>query len=482
MMEKSAIWFVFLMWMGWMCPVQAQFNPDKVCRLSDGRLVFTLDSRWTAEQKRQVAKQYDLDSALMADAFSGRHVINDSGVVWTTKKIDNHRTELSKNQDYESNERGFGELIFLLDDGLVQVQEEMTRTSQPFGVNRMTRPNIVPLGGSRYRFFLPGSQSAKRVFIAGSFNGWSTMQNPMTKSDSGWVITLDLKEGKYLYKYIIDGRWTPDPFNRLKEYDGQGGSNSVWFCYNYQFTLNGFADARSVFLAGSFNGWNNRDLRMYRVNGKWRINLYLREGTHAYKFFVDGQWMTDPDNPVTRPDGRGNVNSFMSLGDTIYFSLKGFPKAEKIAVAGNFNAWNRGELFMEKVTGGWELPYVLAPGNYEYKFVVDGKWIIDPDNPNTTGSGDFTNSVLTVKPNYLFKLDQYPKAENVFVTGSFNGWSRAGYRMFRKNGAWIFPLFLIPGKYTYKFIVDGKYILDPGNDIWEENEYGTGNSVLWVNP
>jgi hypothetical protein len=54
--------------------------------------------------------------------------------------------------------------------------------------------------------------------------------------------------------------------------------------------------------------------------------------------------------------------------------------------------------------------------------------------------------------------------------------------MIKKAGAWIFPIYLKPGKYTYKFIVDQKWILDPANDLWEDNEYGTGNSVLWIEP
>jgi len=31
-------------------------------------------------------------------------------------------------------------------------------------------------------------------------------------------------------------------------------------------------------------------------------------------------------------------------------------------------------------------------------------------------------------------------------------------------------------------VVDGKWILDPDNSQMEENEYSTGNSVLWIEP
>ena len=51
----------------------------------------------------------------------------------------------------------------------------------------------------------------------------------------------------------------------------------------------------------------------------------------------------------------------------------------------------------------------------------------------------------------------------------------------KKDGDdWIFSLHLDPGKVRYKFIIDGKWIIDPGNKQWEQNEYGTGNSVIWM--
>lgn len=459
---------------------KAQFDPSKVCKISDNRLVFTLDNRWNQKQIKEIGTLYSLDSVLLADAFSGRHVINDSGIVWMTRKLDENRFELYKNEPLT--ERSANDFVFLLEDETKAQVAETERESVPYGYNKMTRNNITPFRDHLFRFFLPGFRNAGKVYLAGSFNGWSTNAESMIRSDSGWATVIRLLPGKYSYKYIVDGVWISDPFNYQTHDDTYGGDNSIWFVYNYQFTLDGFSNARSVFVAGSFNNWKPGELKMFRINGKWRYNLYLREGTHAYKFLVDGQWITDPANKLTRPDGSGNLNSFMCLGDTLYFSLKGFPKAEKVAVAGNFNGWNPNELFMVKVRGGWELPYVLAAGNYEYKFLVDGKWIIDPDNPNTTGSGDYTNSVLTVKPNHTFRLEKFLNAKEVCLTGTFNGWSKSGYLMTRRNNAWVFPIRLKPGKYLYKFVVDGKYILDPGNELWEENEYGTGNSVVWINP
>jgi len=41
---------------------------------------------------------------------------------------------------------------------------------------------------------------------------------------------------------------------------------------------------------------------------------------------------------------------------------------------------------------------------------------------------------------------------------------------------------LNPGKYTYKFFVDGQWMIDPANDEWESNWEGRENSVLWIDP
>lgn len=212
----------------------------------------------------------------------------------------------------------------------------------------------------------------------------------------------------------------------------------------------------------------------------WQLPMYLREGTHTYKFIVDGNWITDPTNPLTRDDGAGNINSVVEIGDPHIFRLRRFADAERVVLSGSFNAWNTGELVMERYEDGWRLPYVLAAGNYEYKFIVDGRWITDPNNPFTTGFGDFENSFLAYKPNQLFVLNGYSDAETVILTGSFNGWSHIDYRMVYRDGEWVFPIFLNPGRHSYKFIVDDVWILDPANEFWEENEFGTGNSVLWV--
>ena len=55
------------------------------------------------------------------------------------------------------------------------------------------------------------------------------------------------------------------------------------------------------------------------------------------------------------------------------------PEATAVAVAGSFNDWDPRRTPMRKSPeGAWKTTVALAPGRYEYRFVVDGKWISDP--------------------------------------------------------------------------------------------------------
>jgi len=458
----------------------SQTTPERACRIENGRLIFTLDTRWSQQQREKVISLFDLDTEVVRAALNGKALPDVKGETWSVKRLDENLIELSKPLIRPTENPPSQEDVLLLDDRWIEAAGITERESMPGGINRFTRFDVFSYANGIARFFLPGRPEAREVILSGSFNGWSTTLASMTRTDEGWAIDVRLRPGKYTYKYIIDGKWTPDPFNRQKENDGAGGNNSVVFCYNYTFQLPGFSSAKNVIVSGSFNNWRTHDFPMQHINGKWVRGMYLREGTHAYKFIVDGDWVLDPANPVIHEDNDGNLNNYVSIGEPSYFRLTGYPFATRVFLTGNFNAWQTHELPMTRIQGGWELAYVLRPGNYEYKFIVDGTPVTDLSNPYTTGTGEDESSFVAIKPNCQFRLKGESDAAKVIVTGSFNNWNFLEYRMILRDGIWTFPMYLSPGKYTYKFIVDGKWILDPANSLWEENQYGTGNSVLWV--
>jgi hypothetical protein len=74
-----------------------------------------------------------------------------------------------------------------------------------------------------------------------------------------------------------------------------------------------------------------------------------------------------------------------------------------------------------------------------------------------------------------------PNAKHVSLCGEFNGWASDATPMKRDDrGNWETTVALPPGRYEYKFIVDGQWIPDPQarESVW--NYHGTLNSVVQV--
>ncbi len=82
--------------------------------------------------------------------------------------------------------------------------------------------------------------------------------------------------------------------------------------------------------------------------------------------------------------------------------------------------------------------------------------------------------------NVVFVLPE-PNAKRVSLSGEFNGWSPNATPMKRQqDGRWEATVDLAPGRYQYKFVVDGQWIPDPHahENVW--NQHGTLNSVVEV--
>ena len=72
-------------------------------------------------------------------------------------------------------------------------------------------------------------------------------------------------------------------------------------------------------------------------------------------------------------------------------------------------------------------------------------------------------------------------ARSVAVVGSFNGWDSTKNALTRSaEGVWSTNIMLMPGRYEYQLVVDGKWIADPSAQQTAESEFGGANSVLIV--
>jgi 5'-AMP-activated protein kinase regulatory beta subunit len=70
-------------------------------------------------------------------------------------------------------------------------------------------------------------------------------------------------------------------------------------------------------------------------------------------------------------------------------------------------------------------------------------------------------------------------AREVILVGDFNNWDPQKHAM-KHNGdvTWNKTVMLAPGRYEYKFFVDGDWKIDPKNSQTCANSFGTQNSVL----
>jgi len=74
------------------------------------------------------------------------------------------------------------------------------------------------------------------------------------------------------------------------------------------------------------------------------------------------------------------------------------PGAQSVKLAGDFNDWCPQDM-QEREHGTWVASVSTTAGTHLYKFVVDGVWIIDPDNPQSERDDDGNvNAVRYVEP------------------------------------------------------------------------------------
>jgi 1,4-alpha-glucan branching enzyme len=75
-------------------------------------------------------------------------------------------------------------------------------------------------------------------------------------------------------------------------------------------------------------------------------------------------------------------------------------KGKTVYVAGEFNKWDptAKKMAYKAKDGVYAASMKLAPGEYQYKFVIDGTWCADPENVNSVANDQGTfNSVVIVK-------------------------------------------------------------------------------------
>jgi 1,4-alpha-glucan branching enzyme len=83
------------------------------------------------------------------------------------------------------------------------------------------------------------------------------------------------------------------------------------------------------------------------------------------------------------------------------------------------------------------------------------------------------------KGDYQFSFTPNNSVHSVQLAGSFNDWKLAAMKK-QKSGSYTVTVPLQKGTYEYKFKIDEDWQLDPDNESYTLNSYGTLNSVFVV--
>ena len=119
--------------------------------------------------------------------------------------------------------------------------------------------------------------------------------------------------------------------------------------------------------------------------------------------------------------------------------------------------------------------YVSARGHDAQKAIkaIKDKFSADPDNSSKkieTSKGLVSTT---------FKCGIKPEAKKVFLVGDFNGWDPQAEAMTRHGSQFSKCIRLPPGRYQYKFVIDGKWHADPNAPV-VMSELGSTNNVVNV--
>jgi 1,4-alpha-glucan branching enzyme len=78
---------------------------------------------------------------------------------------------------------------------------------------------------TEFKLYAP---QARQVSLAGSFNSWNTNTLSAKKDSRGnWAVKVNLRPGRYEYKFLVDGSWLNDPHCRSYIPNAFGSQNSL---------------------------------------------------------------------------------------------------------------------------------------------------------------------------------------------------------------------------------------------------------------
>lgn len=184
----------------------------------------------------------------------------------------------------------------------------------------------------------------KNVAMAGNFSNWNLI--PMTRNENGvyfYILPVSYNQAgemkkEYVYRYVADGIWTHDTNNKYSEDDGLGGYLS----------------------------------RFYLESADIKKHVTVR---------------------TVKQDKKAALKDERLVEFSIYL-----PEVSNLSLVGDFNDWNpEHDIPVKDENGMFKIRMRLRTGEYLYKYLADGKWILDTYNEETRFNGEIRELCSYIK-------------------------------------------------------------------------------------
>jgi len=172
-------------------------------------------------------------------------------------------------------------------------------------------------------------------------------------------------------------------------------------------------NAQKISVKGSWDQWKEYYPLEQIQDHLFSTHITIPYGLHQFKYLVDDQWKLQNDSTNIIPNDVGNFNQILYVGgdyrQRVSFDWEGENKTVSIVIQ---PAWDK-PIEMNHRDGLYYLFIDLPLGIYEYKFIVDGNWVLNPNKPSKMNKEGITNNYIEILPGK--SIDHVFVSENIWI-------------------------------------------------------------------
>lgn len=120
---------------------------------------------------------------------------------------------------------------------------------------------------------------------------------------------------------------------------------------------------------------------------------------------------------------------------------------------------------------------MLSAGFQDYQALANEVLRAETAAAAVTGDTEVATAPAVTRDGVLFTIEA-PDAVQVQLAGDFNDWMPDSGEMEPVGGVWRKTLRLAPGRYRYRYVIDGQWRCDPRNPAVEPSPFGGDDSLI----